>query len=62
MSKKWFDLEEEARLAKKKRISESQNTQAEERNIREIVCPECGTKLYHEAGCIRCYSCGWSKC
>lgn len=60
MSKKWFDLEEQARLAKKNRIA---NQQGKTQNTPvEIVCPECGTKLYHEAGCIRCYSCGWSKC
>ena len=26
-----------------------------------VVCPECGEKLRHEAGCVQCV-CGWSKC
>ncbi len=25
-------------------------------------CPECGGKLEHEAGCVTCRDCGWSKC
>ena len=24
-------------------------------------CPECGAKLIHESGCVRCM-CGWSRC
>ena len=25
-------------------------------------CPECGSELIREGGCIQCKSCGWSKC
>jgi ribonucleoside-diphosphate reductase alpha chain len=25
-------------------------------------CPECGTMLIKESGCLICKSCGWSKC
>lgn len=25
-------------------------------------CPECGNALIHEAGCVTCYNCGYSKC
>lgn len=25
-------------------------------------CPECGTKLEHEGGCVMCRQCGYSKC
>ena len=25
-------------------------------------CPECGTPLEHEGGCVSCRSCGYSKC
>lgn len=32
-----------------------------ERKSRDDVCPVCGAKLIHEAGCIRC-TCGWSSC
>lgn len=26
------------------------------------VCPECGSTLYHEEGCLNCKACGYSKC
>jgi ribonucleoside-diphosphate reductase alpha chain len=26
------------------------------------VCPDCGGALRHEEGCMKCYSCGYSKC
>ena len=26
------------------------------------VCPVCGSKILHEAGCVRCPACGWSMC
>lgn len=26
------------------------------------VCPDCGGALRHEEGCIKCHSCGFSKC
>ncbi len=26
------------------------------------VCPDCGSSLQHEEGCVVCYSCGFSKC
>ena len=25
-------------------------------------CPECGSKLEHEGGCVICRDCGYSKC
>ncbi len=25
-------------------------------------CPECGTCVAHESGCVMCYNCGWSRC
>jgi ribonucleoside-diphosphate reductase alpha chain len=25
-------------------------------------CPECGTVLIHESGCVQCPDCGWSRC
>ncbi len=25
-------------------------------------CPECGASVIHEAACMMCYNCGWSKC
>ncbi|MCF7911541.1 MAG: vitamin B12-dependent ribonucleotide reductase [Candidatus Cloacimonetes bacterium] len=26
------------------------------------TCPECGSSIQHEEGCLKCPSCGWSKC
>ncbi|MDI6706981.1 MAG: adenosylcobalamin-dependent ribonucleoside-diphosphate reductase [Bacillota bacterium] len=28
----------------------------------EAVCPECGSRLEHESGCVVCRGCGFSKC
>jgi ribonucleoside-diphosphate reductase alpha chain len=28
----------------------------------EVTCPECGSELIHEAGCVCCKICGYSKC
>jgi ribonucleoside-diphosphate reductase alpha chain len=30
--------------------------------IEETICPECGGKLVHEAGCATCKDCGYSRC
>jgi ribonucleoside-diphosphate reductase alpha chain len=27
-----------------------------------ITCPECGSSVVHEAGCVTCHNCGYSKC
>jgi len=26
------------------------------------LCPDCGTTIEHIEGCLKCPSCGWSKC
>lgn len=31
-------------------------------NNGSAVCPDCGTELEHEGGCVICRSCGYSKC
>ena len=28
----------------------------------DALCPECGSKMEHEGGCVMCRSCGYSKC
>jgi ribonucleoside-diphosphate reductase alpha chain len=25
-------------------------------------CPDCGGKVAHEGGCLKCPSCGWDAC
>ena len=30
--------------------------------VRTTVCPECGGTLVYQEGCLRCLSCGYSKC
>lgn len=32
------------------------------KEIKGEICPECGSKLIRENGCVHCASCGWSKC
>lgn len=31
-------------------------------NPQGIICPECGSVLEHEGGCVTCRNCGFSKC
>lgn len=26
------------------------------------ICPDCKATIFHEEGCQKCYSCGWTKC
>jgi len=26
------------------------------------TCPDCGSSIEHSEGCMKCNSCGWSKC
>jgi len=26
------------------------------------VCPECGSMISHQEGCLVCYCCGWNRC
>lgn len=31
-------------------------------NAKPAKCPECGSPLEHEGGCVLCHTCGYSKC
>jgi ribonucleoside-diphosphate reductase alpha chain len=35
-------------------------TVKEDKNVK--YCPECGSVLEHEGGCVTCRECGYSKC
>jgi ribonucleoside-diphosphate reductase alpha chain len=30
--------------------------------VDKVKCPECGSDLRHEMGCVTCTACGYSKC
>ena len=40
---------------------EDEKPESDDDKIKRGICPLCGNKLQHVAGCISC-SCGWSKC
>jgi ribonucleoside-diphosphate reductase alpha chain len=44
-----------AAAAKSEAVSDAQSLHAR-------LCPECGSKLEHEGGCVICRNCGYSKC
>ena len=31
-------------------------------NTVDSKCPECGSVVEHEGGCVTCKACGWGKC
>lgn len=41
---------------------DSRETEPDEFSINIKFCPECGTKVAHEGGCVICKECGFSKC
>jgi hypothetical protein len=32
------------------------------RNSSGVCCPECGSIMVHEEGCLKCWGCGNSRC
>ena len=54
-------LDVESTTTVKKPEPTSQNTASH--NKKSITtCPECGSTVYHESGCVTCPNCGFSKC
>ncbi len=39
-----------------------ENKEQAQSNTSIKTCPECGSTVYHEEGCLKCQACGWSKC
>ena len=40
----------------------TENVETPQSNTSIKTCPECGSTVYHEEGCLKCQACGWSKC
>ncbi|MFQ5752389.1 MAG: hypothetical protein ACE5HI_10365, partial [bacterium] len=38
------------------------NSDSTDSIIEIMACPDCGSSVTHETGCVVCYHCGWSKC
>jgi len=44
-------------------IAQKKNPVHQSDNKKSIItCPECGSNVYHESGCVTCPNCGFSKC
>ena len=39
----------------------SENTADEGKSV-TITCPDCGSPVIHETGCLTCLHCGWTRC
>lgn len=54
-----------AAIARVARVSKAPNLEPD-MNPSEVLhakyCPECGSRLEHEGGCVTCRNCGYSKC
>ncbi|MFZ2537454.1 MAG: vitamin B12-dependent ribonucleotide reductase [Oscillospiraceae bacterium] len=65
--KKVYDLQQGTKLVDKTPVKTQQpvvekkvETTANEKMFK--YCPECGSPLEHEGGCVSCRNCGYSKC
>jgi ribonucleoside-diphosphate reductase alpha chain len=38
------------------------NAPDDRRKTSAALCPDCGSTIEHLEGCLKCPSCGWSKC
>lgn len=43
-------------------VSEPEGEQSFSSRSQAALCPDCGTTIEHLEGCLKCPSCGWSKC
>lgn len=39
----------------------NENTKTQQTGL-SGTCPDCGSAVEHSEGCLKCHSCGWSKC
>ncbi len=42
--------------------NQQHNSSISKQKPKDDKCPECGSNLIAESGCIKCLNCGWSKC
>ncbi|MEW6720933.1 MAG: hypothetical protein AB1346_10835, partial [Thermodesulfobacteriota bacterium] len=35
---------------------------ADEPEVARGACPDCGSQIERQEGCLKCRSCGWSEC
>jgi ribonucleoside-diphosphate reductase alpha chain len=46
----------------KKILLDKDEKSARTRAKSHATCPDCGSSIEHEEGCLICHACGWSKC
>ena len=56
-----LDSEKELMVHKKYFHGVSQNGQRSQA-VASGSCPDCGCTLFYQEGCVKCQSCGYSKC
>ena len=60
------EMKEDLGVIEDEDVQESEKDISDENTVRtdlsKYKCPECGSKLVHEGGCVSCKICGWSKC
>lgn len=60
------EMKEDLGVIEDEDVQESEKDISDENTVRtdlsKYKCPECGSELVHEGGCVSCKICGWSKC
>ena len=60
------EMKEDLGVIEDEDVQETEKDISDENTVRtdlsKYKCPECGSELVHEGGCVSCKICGWSKC
>ena len=51
-----------ARVLEKRYLNGTPISKSPEVSLKGELCPECGGAITHEEGCMKCHSCGFTKC